>query len=352
MYALLSDQHGHKWSQFATTDADGVNSRLRFMLSEMERAADELLGAGGKHILFAGDLFHTRGSIDPEVFNPVFETVVKILNRGVIIYAIPGNHDLASRDTTKLGNAIQTLGELKNFHVISEPCFVKLNGTQVGMVPWFSKLDDLRNAVQYLRDIADEDPSYYDLVLHAGIEGVIPGLDHGLSASEVASWGFQRVFAGHYHNHKVMEGGAVVSIGALTHQTFSDVGTKAGFLLVEPGKITYRASRAPQFVDIDPDTDEEEIPLRADGNFVRVRGFKLTDKEVTTMRQGLLDMGAKGVTIQVAREVVAARSASASKGMSLDASVGSYIDGLSLTNSAAVKSVCNAVLSKVQSVAI
>lgn len=351
MYALLSDQHGHKWSQFATTGPDGVNSRLRCMLTEMERAADELLAAGGKHMVFAGDLFHVRGSIDPEVFNPVFETIVGILNKGVRIFAIPGNHDLAGRDTTKIGNAIQTLGELKNFHVITSPSVTNLDEQRIAFLPWFSKLDDLRTAVKGVIENALPAPDQCDLVMHAGIEGVIPGLDHGLSASEVAGWGFRRVFAGHYHNHKVMEDGKVISIGALTHQTFSDVGTKAGFLLVDSKSVQYRATRAPLFVDIDPDTNEEEIPLRADGNFVRVRGFKLTDKEVGIMRQGLLDMGARGVTIQVAREITTARSTATSSGLSLEASISAYIDRLGLADAAAVQKDCSDILARVRAVA-
>mgnify|MGYP002737179058 CR=1 FL=1 len=353
MYAILSDQHAHKWSQFATTDADGVNSRLRFMLCEMERAADELLAARGKHMVFAGDLFHVRGSIDPEVFNPVWDTIVRILNRGVRIYAIPGNHDLSTRDTTVLGNAIQTLSRLENFHVITEPAATILSGMKVALVPWYSKIEDLKKALgQLMDDIETSDPvGLYDLVMHAGISGVLPNLDHGLSAEEVAGWGFKRVFAGHYHNHKIMEDGKVVSIGALTHQTFSDVGTKAGFLLVDNANVSYRASRAPSFVDIDPDTDEEEIPLRADGNFVRVRGFKLTDKEVNVMRQGLLDMGARGVTIQVAREVSTARSTSTAKGMSLEASVSDYVDKLGLADTTAIRQGCEEILSHIRSVA-
>ena len=349
MYALLSDQHGHKWSQFATTDADGVNSRLRFMLSEMERAADELLAAGGTHMVFAGDLFHVRGSIDPEVFNPVWDCIVRILNRGIRICAIPGNHDLASRDTRELSSAIQALSQLKYFYVFNSPEIVNVGKQRVAMVPWCSKLDDLRLAVNMLS--VAEDPADVDLVIHAGIEGVITGLDHGLTASEVAGWGFKRVFAGHYHNHKLLEDGKVISIGALTHQTFSDVGTKAGFLLVDPKTVAYRASRAPQFVDIDLNTDEEEIPLRADGNFVRVRGFKLTDKEVGTMRQGLLDMGARGVTIQVAREAPTARSSSAAKGMSLDDSVAGFIDTMGAADPAAIRGACGAILAKVRSLA-
>ncbi len=350
-YAVLSDQHAHKWSQFSSVDKDGMNTRLKHILQEMERAADELIKSGGDTMIFAGDLFHIRGSISPEVFNPTFQTIRNILNRGIQIYAIPGNHDLAERDTTELGNAIQTLGALPGFNVITKPKFILTAGGPIGFIPWYSKIDALKAAVDILIEETDVHPDEYDLIMHAGIEGVITGLDHGLTAAEVAGWGFKRVFAGHYHNHKIMEDGKVISIGALTHQSFSDVGTKAGFLLVDHESVTYRASHAPQFMDISAMTPEEEIPLRADGNYVRVRDMKLTDADIVKMRKQLLDMGARGVAIQVAREVVSARSGTPAKTSTLEESVSKFIDDMEIDEAAAVKASCEAILKRVQALA-
>src|SRR3954470_18937004 len=103
-YLLVSDLHCHSWSAFATRDADGVNSRLRIILKELERAAHVLKQARGSTIIIAGDLFHVRGQIDPEVFNPVYATIQRLAKGGFEFFAIPGNHDLKSKDTSMLGN--------------------------------------------------------------------------------------------------------------------------------------------------------------------------------------------------------------------------------------------------------
>ncbi|SER28475.1 Calcineurin-like phosphoesterase [Faunimonas pinastri] len=350
-YGLMSDQHCHDWSAFSTVDADGVNSRLRIILNEMERAAAEVKAAGGNLLVFGGDLFHQRGSLNPEVFNPTHQCLKRILASGVEIVAIPGNHDNKSKDTTELGNAIQTIGALPNFGVATKTTL--LQDVSIALVPWRASLDQLRVDLAELRDsVSDADE--LDVVIHAGIDGVLTGVpEHGLTADELAKYGFKRIFAGHYHNHKVMAGGKVTSIGAATHQTWSDVGTKAGFLIVHPDRIDYRASHAPNFVDITGDTDPDDIPLIVDGNYARVRGMKLADSEVKELREELQTLGARGVSIQVAREVVSARAASsAPSAISLEASVAKYVDDLGADEAAIIKSQCADILAEVQSITV
>lgn len=345
-YLLVSDLHCHAWSAFAKTGPDGLNSRLKIILDELERAAEVLRKAGGNLIVIAGDIFHERGKLAPSVFNPTHATFKKLL-RDFRIIAIPGNHDLEGKDTTELGNAIQSLGALNDFAVITHPELVAPN---LAMIPWCSSYDALRQAAMELFDGCAH-MQHADLIIHAGINGVIAGLpDHGLDAIEVAGWGFKRVLGGHYHNHRVLEGGKVVSIGATTHQQWGDIGTKAGFLLVYDDRIEHHASHAPAFIEITGDTDPEEIPLLVDGNYVRIRGMKLTDAEIGKFRAELEEMGAKGVMFQVARETVSARSGKTAKGLTLEESVAKHIDGLKLPNAAAVKSICEDILTSVRSV--
>ncbi|AMB48361.1 metallophosphoesterase [Methylobacterium sp. AMS5] len=341
VYALFSDQHAHNWSAYSTKLPSGLNSRLDHMLTELKRGAQELRAAGGDTIVFAGDLFHSRGSIDPEVFNPVSETIKGLTWDGFNIVAIPGNHDLKSNETTVLGNAIQSLSSLKGFTVITEPMHLASLG--LAMVPWIPKLDDLKAALEALASTIKVpgkgfDCSETDLVIHAGIDGVLSGVPgHGLTPSYLAGLGFRRVFAGHYHHHCAFEAGKVWSIGATTHQTFSDIGTKAGFLLVDDKRVNYRASRAPSFVEVTPDTPSEEIPLIVADNHVRVRGFAFDDAETNAFRRGLEGMGAAGITFQVERKVASARTGTtAAKGVTLETSVNGFIKRMGSPHEAAI----------------
>jgi DNA repair exonuclease SbcCD nuclease subunit len=358
-YAIVSDIHCHNWSAFATTLPDGMNSRLKITLDDLRRAAIELRDAGGDTLYVAGDIFHSRGSIDPEVFNPTHDAFKEIAEDSITVRMIPGNHDLKGRDTTELGNAIQTLGAIEGIEIVTEKVGRRFDDgdSKILMLPWHATKADLRATIA---DIVSAYPpellAEVDLIIHVGIDGVLAGVpDSGLSTSEVASWGFKRVFAGDYHAHKVMEDGKVISIGASTQQQWGDIGTKAGFLLVYPDRIDFRASHAPSFIELTGDTDPDDYELLVDGNYVRIRGMKLTDPEIKKFRTELEKMGARGVNFQITREVVAARgSSTVAKASTLDESVDKFVETLTVTDPAHValiKAGAADVLSTVRSVA-
>lgn len=349
-YLLLSDIHAHLWSTFDQKTAEG-SARLQIILDEIQRAADELQRAGGEMIVIAGDIFHVRGKIEPSVFNPVARLFQELINTGFTITAIPGNHDLESRDTTEIGNAFQSFNSMIGFDAVTQRKAISIDSDNwIAFVPWQSTLDALRAEVKKF----PTDRVNVDLVIHAGIDGVIAGMpEHGLSSAEVASWGFKRVFAGHYHNHKVMEDGKVISIGATTHQTWGDIGSKAGYLLVYPDRIQYCASRAPSFVEVDETTDKDDLFSLVNGNYVRIRGLKLTDDEVKAWRKLLVEeYGARGVIFQVTREKVSVRATPVvSKALSLDASIAAYVDTLGEEDAEAIKADCQDILTTIRSVA-
>jgi DNA repair exonuclease SbcCD nuclease subunit len=350
-YLLVSDIHANGWSQFATNDG-GMNSRLHKILDELMRAAYELKDRGGDMMVVAGDLFHKRGSIEPEVFNPVFNVFSRIVNIGIKVHAIPGNHDLASKETTMIGNAMQSLEKLPGFSVHTEPTLVYSSdgsAQKIAFIPWHATEEGLLGAVEKLKDLTDV--SGCDLIAHFGIDGVLSNVS-GYSAKEAAGWGFNRVLSGHYHHHAVLEGGKVISIGATTQHTWEHIGTKAGFLFVYPDHIEFRASRAPSFVEINADIDPDEYPLIVDGNYVRVRSMKLNNRQINELRSAILEMGAKGVSFQVAVEATTSREGSAAvgKATTLDESVASYIDSKSVLYPDELKAECADILTTVRSV--
>lgn len=333
-YALLSDLHFHNWNSFSTINEEGINSRLQIIIDEVCRAKDELILAGGDEMILAGDIFHTRGSVSPEVINPVvrlFENITKDIK----VYAIPGNHDLSSKDSTWLSNSASTLISA-GVVMANEPNhhFINLVSTSVSpsskkshlLIPWQSSVEKLKEVLEYYRDILSAHLEYTDVIIHAPVDGVINGLpDHGLTDKYLADLGFNRVFSGHYHDHKDF-GNGVYSIGATTHQTWSDVDKKAGFLLVYPDRVKRFASHAPSFVDIFGDMSEEEL-LVCDRNYVRVRIGKATPLEINEVREAMIERGALGVVIQAVKETsIEERDTEVeAKSVSLEESVADYI---------------------------
>lgn len=325
-HLVLSDIHLNNWSAFGETLPSGINSRLEIALKEIRRACDVLASKGGNRVIIAGDLFHKRGAIDPEVFNPAYKLFSKLCERGFEFSAIPGNHDLKTRETTELGNAIQTLDEIPGFSVITTPQAV--DGFY--FIPWMSEPAAVLEA---LKEMPVSERPHYDAIIHMGINGVLKGLPgHALEANELAELGYARILAGHFHNHKSMCDGAVYSIGATAHQNWGDVGTKAGFLIVDDREVSFHASHAPSFIDISSETHPDDIELMVPGNYVRLTGMDLMEKEARDLRQGLLDLGALGVIYQGTIKAVTARgiAAPSAEPIPLEVSVADYVGGLTL----------------------
>lgn len=341
-YALSADLHFHNWSAFSETTPDGLNSRLAGLVSELRRMAEENLAREGHTCVLAGDVFHVRGSVSPTVLNTVRDTLRELAtdyDQNFVILA--GNHDLEGKNSERLGSAITAL-EMDFVEVVNEPM---LYGSML-LIPWHDSVEELKAAIiragdKFLTSEDDPDAGFVearyigdtDLILHAPIDGVIEGLpDHGLSHKWLASLGFRRVFSGHYHNHKEFPG-EVYSIGALAHHTWSDVGSKAGFLLVDDDSVQWRKSHLPEFLDLDKMTevDPAELPFIVDRNFVRVRIESELVSKVDSLRSELLGMGARGVLIQaVPKPPVREGSvtASAKAGASLEVSMGEFINSM------------------------
>lgn len=329
-YVLTSDQHAHAWSQFAMTDSDGVNSRLNAIRQEIVRAAWMAHDLGSNRVYGAGDLFHTRGAIKPSVFNPVRDTLWECHKRfGTEFRFMAGNHDLESNDSQRLTNACTAL--VSPFvEVNSEP--FEYPDDKVIMIPWVPRTGDLLTVIAEMREGID--PSQYDLIIHAGIDGVLSGVPGtGLTGEKLAEFGFKRVFAGHYHHHVEVVPG-VYSIGALTHQTWSDVDTQAGFLSVGD-EVEHHEPHAPRFVDITDVMDcDDAFPLEdyVLDNFVRVRGESWSEEEIRSVRDKLMWMGAAGVVVHATApsSKATARTGAVTSSASLESSIGAYVNDAEL----------------------
>jgi DNA repair exonuclease SbcCD nuclease subunit len=353
-FGIVSDQHFHEFSAFASTNANGVNTRLQYKLNELRRCADEVRKAGGNIIINAGDTFHTRGSLAPSVLNPVMDLHRELIAEGFEVHILAGNHDLASKESNRLNSAVTALEGI-GCHIKNEPMLCSLAGKQMLFVPWIQNIAQLKSEIERMAIIATVETPLNEvtLIIHAPIDGVIPGLpDHGLSGEWLTDIGFQHVFSGHYHNHKEVVPNKVWSIGATTHQTWSDVGAKAGFLIVSDADVRWHASHAPSFVEIDGSTDPDEIALIVDGNFAKVRITSSKSSDVNAIKQFLTDSGALGVTVMSVPEVVISARASGTvlkSGATLESSIDDFIGSQVYKNKPMLSTLCQSILTTVRS---
>ena len=359
-YGLVSDTHNHPWTQFAITLPDGINSRLQTILDETYRAAQAVKALGGKHLFHAGDLFHVRGEIKPSVLNPTKDLYKKLVAEGFEVIILAGNHDLEGKESTRIGSAVTALEDV-GCTIINEPTIIELAPTHhVCMMPWVNKLEELKAQIERIAARAAAGTGTasgfdVDLILHAPVDGVIAGLpDHGLTAPWLASHGFSKVLSGHYHNHKAL-GDEVFSIGALTHHTWGDIGSKAGFVTIDDGgKVIYNASHAPQFIELDSSIDPDEIPLIVPGNFVRCKINSHSAVDAEHVRQMLQDNGAAGITVlpNVTAPVTTRSGATVKSGETIEGSVAAYVEAGEFEDKPALQSLCADILSTAKSKAV
>lgn len=334
-FLVISDLHYHSWSAFSETRPDGVNSRLELLLEATREAAYALRDRGGNVIFNAGDTFHKRGSVEPAVLNPVMDLYRELVEDGFEVYAVPGNHDMTSNDSLRVGNAVTAL-ESVGVKVAHKPMIVHLSeGHKVVLFPWYSKITDLLESMQDLREALVEDliehdaEPFLDAIIHAPIDGVLPHLPaHGLDASALFSTGFNRVFSGHYHNHKHM-GDEVYSVGSLTHQSWGDIGSLSGYLIVDGDKVEHHETKHPVFVELTGDETDAQAAAKCKGNYVRVRAEIEKDSELKEIRDGVKALGAAGVTVIPVRKTTVTRAGAVpttSGGVSIETSVKAFLD--------------------------
>lgn len=151
-YGVISDPHYHRWDAFATTNADGLNSRLE--INWMPRkAAKAMKAAGCKHMLVAGDTFHVRGAISPSVLHFVTETYEWIIKElGLEVVMLAGNHDLETNDSVYSANAAASLRSIGVEIVCGKrPHSIKIGDVTVHLISWRNNhaelISDLKHCV-------------------------------------------------------------------------------------------------------------------------------------------------------------------------------------------------------------
>ena len=137
-YGVISDPHYHRWDAFATTNADGLNSRLEIQLDATKEAAKAMKAAGCKHMLVAGDTFHVRGAISPSVLHFVTETYEWIIKElGLKVVMLAGNHDLETNDSVYSANAAASLRSIGVEIVCGKrPHSIKMGDVTVHLISW------------------------------------------------------------------------------------------------------------------------------------------------------------------------------------------------------------------------
>lgn len=172
---VFSDLHAHAFRSHSYITEEGLNSRLHYSLSALE----QVLNWARRHqsveaVIFAGDLFDSRGVIRVPTFNRVFDILEQFSTSGIPLLMLPGNHDYATvAEDTHVLEALRKVGT-----VFDQPCVEEFVGKFTYRILFLPYTKDLYSIRKRLLNFGQEKriPQVFRIVVgHIPIEGATIG---------------------------------------------------------------------------------------------------------------------------------------------------------------------------------
>jgi DNA repair exonuclease SbcCD nuclease subunit len=258
--SLYSDLHAHPYNNGVVLE-HGVNSRVLDAANVISQVYEFSLDNDVDYVVFGGDLFDRRKSIDVNTYNTIHEVVAAGASK-VSSIMIPGNHDQANRSGT--------IHALERFNsadcaVISTPVWCALvDDVYLYAVPYY---DDGEVIARHVEAGLKEKPdgARHILLIHYGIEGakigpsdyVLP-CELSLSMLHLDEWDI--VFSGHYHIGQQL-GSKFHYIGSAMQHRWDDVNFEKSFVVYdsETNSISRVPTIAPKFLEIRGNYTDQDV---------------------------------------------------------------------------------------------
>ena len=296
--SLFSDLHAHPYSNGSVLE-HGTNSRVLDAVGVIGQVYSHAREAGAKWVLFGGDLFDRRKSIDVDTYNKIHQTILAESKDGVKTILLVGNHDQANRSGTI--HALERFNSGNSCFVADEPKWWKLDGRSgLGLftVPYY---DDGEVIAEHAARGIENKPSWVKksmLMIHYGVQGakVGPGdyiIPCELSIAMLRPDDWDIIFSGHYHIGQQI-GSKFHYIGSAMQHRWDDVGFEKSFVVFDSSDMGLTRERclAPEFMVIDGDVEGHDV----NNKFVRVlRDSELDESEKNKIAEMLVEQGAISV---------------------------------------------------------
>lgn len=179
-------------------------------------------------LIHLGDLFDRRKYINYTTLHR-WKTFFfsELQSRGIQMDIIPGNHDVAYKNTNELNSLDLLLEPYNNVVIHHQPTIINIDNRKIGLVPWVNK-ENYNECVSFIRDNAN---NVDWLGGHFDIQGV--EMIRGVKSEDGFSQGFFRdyrqVLSGHYHTPSV--NGNIWYPGSPYEFTWADYAQDKGFVM-------------------------------------------------------------------------------------------------------------------------
>jgi DNA repair exonuclease SbcCD nuclease subunit len=175
-------------------------------------------------VIQLGDLFDRRKYINFRTLSESRRVVFdRLIERGITMYTLVGNHDLFFRDSVELSSADLLLQSYPNVITVSSPQTITLGNTACDIIPWICKENE-----DQVREFIAESKSdlcfgHFEIATFSMYRGVES--HDGLPVSMFAK--YEKVISGHYHTRSERDN--IVYPGTPYEMTWSDADDPKGF---------------------------------------------------------------------------------------------------------------------------
>lgn len=285
-FIFFTDSHFHLFANYAKPDDDYVNDRFKEQIEALQKVFDIAREEKAK-IIFGGDLFHKRNSVDTRVYNKVFETFAN--NQDIKVYMVRGNHDAVS-NSLYTDSSIDIFETLPNVEVTktlrSEPLSSKV---QLTMCAYGDETEEIKEFIKG----SYQEGKVNILVGHLGVEGSLTGkgshrLEGAFGYQDLLPDNYDFILLGHYHRRQYFKNSNHLYGGSLLQQSFSDEQDSNGVHLIDTDKLTteFIPLDTRKFITIQGDNVPNNIDdLVEKGNFIRFIGTPEQAKQINLNKE-------------------------------------------------------------------
>ncbi|QEM41378.1 exonuclease [Staphylococcus phage Maine] len=298
-FVFFTDSHFHLFTNYAKPDDEFVNDRFKEQIESLQDVFAIARKEKAK-VIFGGDLFHKRNSVDTRVYNKVFEVFAQ--NSDIEVYMVRGNHD-AVTNSLYTDSSIDIFRTLPNVQVTRSLDSLELDSSvQLTMCAYGDETEEIKDFIKK----NNKTGKVNILVGHLGVEGSLTGkgshrLEGAFGYQDLLPDKYDFILLGHYHRRQYFQNPNHFYGGSLMQQSFSDEQEANGVHLIDTEKMTteFIPIHTRRFITIQgEDIPENFEQLIEEDNFIRVIGTA-NHAKVLEMDDSMKD---KNVEVQIKKE--------------------------------------------------
>lgn len=294
---LFSDVHVHPHKKSI--------DRLHHCLEALEWVFKTAVEREIRDIIFGGDLFQSRQTIDVMTYHLTFKILEKYCSKQTNLWLLLGNHDMWFHDKWDI-SSVEPFSAIDGITFIDKPCTLEIAGHQVDFLPYTHEpLGHLKMLQKGLKKRTGNKT----LVAHLAVDGaqlntlhntrsdVIIEHDGEMTRVDADSFeGWNKVWLGHYHGQQKI-GPVIEYIGSPLQLNFGEAFQHKHIIIYDlaDGSTEYiRNKFSPQHFII-PESDIDKYDVNK--NFIRLEvsdvgsaDLVALKKEVQLLKPGSLEI--------------------------------------------------------------